>query len=340
MNGCCGERRSSRRWRPSGRLCPLPRICEAIEPRLLFSAAHDLHIPRSGALTPAAIIIAPVDVVDGTPGNDTITLRRNSNPTYDDWTISGNPVTYQVVVNDPNGLTINGLGGNDVINLDYTSGNPLPNIVHFNGTFTVNGLSGASPFANTLLEVGQSTVYFGYTPGSSPAAAVAAGLSAGFNGGAWNGSAASSSGAITSAAAAGGPAGVFGVGWADSTDGVVVGQPTNTVELRYTAMGDANLDGVVNSVDAIQLNRNYLIPGRTNWDQGNFNYDTAVNFSDAQILQKNYTGVASGTALPAGVTAATSGDTAPGPDGVDLPDLKVSHKFRHGRDGRGRGWRS
>jgi hypothetical protein len=336
-------RHKHRRWpsevngltcRPGRRQCVTGNTAaraESCEPRLLLSSAGGAHRAPSVSLIPAAIIIAPVDVINGTSGNDTITLKRNPDPTYVDWTVSGNPVTYQVAVNDPNGLTINGLGGNDVINLDYTAGNPLPNIIHFNGTFTVNGLTGATPFANTALEIGQSTVYFSYPTGPSPAALVAAALKAGFNGGTWNGSAASSNGAVTSTAAAGGPVGTFGVGYADSADGVVLGQPANTVEVRYTVMGDTNLDRVVNSTDAIQMSRNYLVAGRTNWDQGNFNYDTTINFADAQILQKNFNAVASGSVVAANTTATATVNVATPTATLDVLPADSAFRTRKGR---------
>ena len=313
-------------------------LFETAESRLLLSGTASVHRSNSVTATPAAIIIAPVDVVNGTSGDDTITLRRNPDPTYVDWTLSGNSVTYQVAVTDPNGLTINGLGGNDVINPDYSKGNPLPNIVHFNGTFTVNGLQGTTPLANTSFEIGQSTLYFSYTPGSSPAPTIQAALTNGFNGGAWSGSAASPNGAITSQAASTGPAGVFGVGFADSVDGVVVGQPANTVEVRYTVMGDVNLDREVNSVDAIQMNRNYLIAGRANWDQGNFNYDSNINLADAQILQKNYSVTASGsvTAADTSVKAstavqATTSDTGELFTSLTLGKIRKGHASPQGR---------
>jgi hypothetical protein len=315
-------------------------LFETVEPRLLLSATAAAHNRASVTASPAAIIIAPVDVINGTSGDDTITLRRNPDSTYVDWTVSGSSVTYQVVITDPNGLTINGLGGNDVINLDYGKGNPLPNIVHFNGTFTVNGLQGATPLADTTFEIGQSTLYFGYTPGSSPATTIQSALTNGFNGGVWNGSAASPGGAITSQTAAARPAGVFGIGFADSADGVVVGQPANTVEVRYTVMGDANLDRVVNSADAVIVGRNYLVPDRANWDQGNFNYDSTINLTDAQILQNNYNVVASGsaTAADASVTASTASQPTMSDTG-DLLNSLTTGKDRKGHTS-SRGWRA
>jgi len=114
--------------------------------------------------------------------------------------------------------------------------NPLPNTLHLNGTFTINGLSGANPLANTAIDLDQSTAYFAYA-GANPASLIQAALKTGYNAGAWNGSGAGVTGAIRSAAAAIGPANVFGAGYADSADALVVGQPANTVEIRYTLMG-------------------------------------------------------------------------------------------------------
>ena len=128
-------------------------------------------------------------------------------------------------------------------------------------------------------------------------------IAGGFNGGGWNGLPAVSTGVIRSSPAASGPAGLYGVGYADSADGIVVGQPANTVEVRYTVMGDANLDRIVNSADAILMTRNYLVAGRTACDQGNFNYDSIVNSSDSALLQKNWNATAIGSAVPASTSS-------------------------------------
>jgi hypothetical protein len=104
---------------------------------------------------------------------------------------------------------------------------------------------------------------------------------------------------VTSTDAKNNPLHNTGVGWADSSDGTGVNSAANTIELKYTVNGDANLDRVVNSVDAIQMARNYLIAGKSAWDLGNFNYDSAIDFSDAQILQKNFNAVATGSVVAA-----------------------------------------
>jgi hypothetical protein len=182
-------------------------------------------------------------------------------------------------------------------------------------------------------------------------------LLAGYNGGAWNGD--SASGTFTSSAVISGPAGVYGIGYADSADGVVANQPANTVEIRYTVVGDANLDGVVDSADAITMGRNYLIAGRSAWDLGNFNYDNTIDYGDALILQKNFNVVAtltspaatggavvSGSPTSAGtsvipvltgdgtrsnVSAVSGGDTGGVVTAIDGPSHKLNVRRKHVR---------
>jgi hypothetical protein len=58
-------------------------------------------------------------------------------------------------------------------------------------------------------------------------------------------------------------------------------------EIRYTVLGDTNLDGMVNFTDLLTLATNY---GSTNadWAMGDFNYDGTVNFTDLLALATNY----------------------------------------------------
>lgn len=144
--------------------------------------------------------VTMVDVLSATNVASSFTLKQNPDGLHIDWTLGAAWGT--IPTNDPNGLTLNGDANDDPISLDYSNGNPFPNILHLKGTFTVTGMQGSNPFANTQIEIGQSTVYFAYTA-SSPAAPIQAALTAGYNGGAWNGNA-GINGAITSATAAGG----------------------------------------------------------------------------------------------------------------------------------------
>jgi hypothetical protein len=85
---------------------------------------------------------------------------------------------------------------------------------------------------------------------------------------------------------------------------VIAGQPANTVELRFTVMGDANLDRIVDMNDATRLQANYNTTGSPAWDGGNFNFDTTVDSADALLMTRNYGVIANGSAQPA--TASTS----------------------------------
>jgi autotransporter-associated beta strand protein len=79
----------------------------------------------------------------------------------------------------------------------------------------------------------------------------------------------------------------YAVGFADGADGVVAGLSSGQIELKFTLLGDANLDGTVNGSDFSILAANFGT-GATNWDQGNFLYGTSVNGSDFSALAANF----------------------------------------------------
>ena len=240
-----------------------------------------------GIFVGQAYQVSPPGVaVTGSSGADTFTLKRNTDNTHIDWALGS--TSGQVLINDPNGLTINGAGGNDVLNLDYSHNNPLPSSLHLNGNFSIAGLQGANPLAGVTLDIGQSTVYLNNPSGQIPLNLIRQYISNAFNQGLWNGTATANTGAITSSAAAAAPLNTLGIGYADSSSGVVAAQPANTIELRYTAIGDSNLDGTVTPPDAIAMARNWNAPGTGIWTQGDFNYDAGINMPDALLLQKNW----------------------------------------------------
>jgi hypothetical protein len=221
------------------------------------------------------------DSIFGTGGSDNITLTRDADGLHIDWTLNGGAVN-QMAINDPNGLTINGNGGNETVTLIYTNGNPLPNTVHLNGIFTILGLTGTNPLAGVTLDIGRSTLFINYASASDPIAAIKSYLATGYNGGAWNGTPTASTGVITSAAAQANPNHNTAIGYADSGDGQGVNTTPNTIELKYTLTGDANLDGQVNSADLQRLLAFFNTSAA--WDGGDFNYDGQVNSADLQAM--------------------------------------------------------
>ena len=85
---------------------------------------------------------------------------------------------------------------------------------------------------------------------------------------------------------------------------MVAGLSSGQIEIKYTLLGDANLDGVVNGTDFSILAANFGL-GTTNWDQGNFLYGTTVNGSDFAALAANFgLGASTGSNVTSGDRAA------------------------------------
>jgi hypothetical protein len=144
---------------------------------------------------------------------------------------------------------------------------------------------------NGTLDIANNHVLINYGSGPDPIAAISQYLANGFNGGSWNGS----TGVVASASLVTGGA-TYGIGYADSADpGNPATLSSGTIEIKYTLLGDANLDGTVNGVDFGILAANFN-KGVTRWDQGDFNYDNAVNGVDFGYLAANFNKGASGAA--------------------------------------------
>lgn len=107
---------------------------------------------------------------------------------------------------------------------------------------------------------------------TDPTTAIGALLKNSYDGGKWD------LPGLNSSAAAGNP--LVTLGYADNSilkagtfDGQSVDQTSTLV--KYTYVGDANLDGVVNAADLALMSS-----GGTTWMQGDFNYDGVVNADD------------------------------------------------------------
>ena len=133
--------------------------------------------------------------------------------------------------------------------------------------------------------------------GSSPLAAIKTLIANGFAGGAWSGN------GITSSAAAAtvGSQHTTGLGYGESS--VIFNSfPANfsgadvdstAILIRYTAFGDANLDGSVDTTDFNNLASNFSGSGKF-WPQGDFNYDGTVDTTDFNLLASNFSFTVSG----------------------------------------------
>jgi hypothetical protein len=230
------------------------------------------------------------DTINGTTGVDRITLVQDPDHAHIDWTLNGGSV-IQLAITDAAGLTINGNGMNDEIFLDYTNGDPLPNKLNLNGTFTLNNLATTgNPLANTTIDLEKSTLFLSYgAPANDPMVLIRGYLRTGYNNGLWTGT--SAGGSILSSAAAANVNQTTAIGYVDSADGVITGQPLNTIELAYTLYGDTTLQAgsghSVGFTDFMRLTQHYDIANAT-WDEGDFNYDGSVTSADFTLLSRTY----------------------------------------------------
>jgi len=178
------------------------------------------------------------------------------------------------------------------------------------GLETFSSLTIASTAA---LDIENNHIILNYTTGSDPIAAIRGYLLSGFNNGHWNGP-----GIISSTAAANSH---YGIGFADGADKVVMGLSSGQIELKYTLLGDANLDGSVNGSDFSILAANFGT-GATNWDQGNFLFTSSVNGSDFSALAANFGQGDSGADVQAlDQFAIANGLTADVPEPISLAML-------------------
>jgi autotransporter-associated beta strand protein len=149
------------------------------------------------------------------------------------------------------------------------------------GSEEVAGLALSGP---GIFDIGNNHVFVDYTPGNDPIASIVAWIQSGYAGGAWTGAGITSTNAQSNSLS-------YGIGYADSADpGNPANLASNQIEIAYTLLGDANLDGKVNGADfaILATNFNKAVTGSSGWDQGDFNYDGKINGADFAELALNF----------------------------------------------------
>jgi hypothetical protein len=156
------------------------------------------------------------------------------------------------------------------------------------------------------LEISNSHFLINYGSNPDPITIIAGYVKSGYNGGGWNGP-----GIISVAARTATNGLYYGLGYADGADKVVSALSSGQIEIKYTLLGDANLDGLVNGSDfnILAANFNQSITG---WDQGDFNYDGLVNAADFNDLSANFNQGVSGASV-ASSAAVVAAPAAPTP---------------------------
>jgi autotransporter-associated beta strand protein len=176
-------------------------------------------------------------------------------------------------------------------------------------------LTSLSITGNGTLDIGNNRIIIDYgSPETDPIASIAGWIHNGFYG--VGGPSIMSSDIATDDAASGFS---YGIGYADGADGAVAGLPSGEIELMFTLLGDANLDGTVNSEDFTPFSHNLGQSGMM-WDDGDFNYDGTVNAEDFTPFSTNLNRSAV-LAASAGVLDAANGirvASVPEPIGFSL----------------------
>jgi autotransporter-associated beta strand protein len=175
---------------------------------------------------------------------------------------------------------------------------PTNTSVAINGTSTLQlglgtGLQTVSSLAiasGAALDINNNAVIINYGSGADPIASIASWIISGYASGGWSGPGIMSTAAQSNI-------GTYGIGYADAAD---AGNPANlapgTIEIMYTLLGDANLDGKVNGADFNIMAANFNQAVTDGWDEGDFNYDGAVNGNDFVLLADNFNQFASQSA--------------------------------------------
>jgi hypothetical protein len=138
------------------------------------------------------------------------------------------------------------------------------------------------------------------TLNNSPLLPVYGKLLAGYNSGDWNPTLGNSALILSSTAAAvaadSSNTHKTGIGFGEAgailgpTGGTFNGEAVDgdAVLLKYTYLGDANLDGKVNALDFNVLATNFGSSNLPLWAQGDFNYDASVDTSDFMMMANNF----------------------------------------------------
>jgi autotransporter-associated beta strand protein len=203
---------------------------------------------------------------------------------------------------------VNITGGTLQLDTNVTLGSQSGPIATSNVNITSLSITG-----NGTLDLNNNHIIINYGSGPDPIASIAALIASGYAGGSWTGT------GITSTAAQNNSSS-YGIGYADSADpGDPAGLASGQIEIMYTLLGDANLDGAVNGSDfsILATNFNKAVGG---WDQGDFDYDGSANGSDFAALAANFNKGASQSAISAADAAAVDPFAAANGFLADVPE--------------------
>jgi autotransporter-associated beta strand protein len=173
-------------------------------------------------------------------------------------------------------------------------------------------ISSLSITGNGALDITNNHIIIDYVSGHDPISSIAALIQGGYANGTWTGNGIMSTMAQSNAS--------YGIGYADSADvGNPAGLSSGQIEIKYTLLGDANLDGKVNGSDFTLMAANFNDSVSAGWDKGDFNYSGTVNGDDFVLLADNFNDFASQSAVSAADLAAL--DSFAAANGISLTSV-------------------
>jgi hypothetical protein len=244
----------------------------------------------------AATISQTVNASAGSPGKASVAAV---------WSGPGDPIGVSVGTSNQNigSVTVTGLsaqiagitGSGSLIVGDGVNATTLQLGTNTGGS-TESSLTIQS---NSTLDITNNHFIINYGSNPDPISMIRGYLTTGRAGGAWTGP------GIDSSTAALPGNGHYALGYANGADGIVAGLSSGQIEIKYTLLGDADLDGAVTGSDFTILASN-LGKSVSSWDKGDFDYDGVVSGSDFTALVENLGKSASGASvvLPASDYAA------------------------------------
>jgi hypothetical protein len=166
---------------------------------------------------------------------------------------------------------------------------------------------------NSTLDLNNDHFFVNYGSNPDPVATIRSYLISGFNHGSWNGPGIDTSAPTSDS--------TYAIGYADGADNVVAGLSSGQIEIKYTLVGDANLDGLVTGDDFTILAAN-LGKSAAAWDKGDFNYDGVVSGDDFTALVGNLGKSASGASVQIPATDYAAIDAFAAANGLmaDVPE--------------------
>ncbi len=235
-------------------------------------------------------------------GTSTTTIIDGGNSAdiyYVRGTSSGNPVQLRISTDDEIEISSQPGANSQAVLLNsaslarlyvFAGGKCILPVTTFGDQFIRTGSFYLDAASGAALDLGNNLLAVDYTAGDpSPLGELTGQIIAARNNGAWTGArgigsallSASSMytlGIAEASAALGTAGGTLGGAIVDGT----------CVLLRYTRLGDTNLDRQVSFSDLLTLAQNYANPSQRYYQHGDFNFDGLVNFNDLLVLAQNY----------------------------------------------------